>query len=274
MHRHPPAASPPVFAGLLLDRPRLMGIVNATPDSFSDGGRFVDAAAAIAHGKRLIADGADILDIGGESTRPGSQPTAEADELRRVQPVIDGLRDAGAVLSIDTRKPAVMRAAIRTGCAIVNDVNALQGDGLAVVAGSDAAVILMHMQGEPATMNVAPRYSDVVREVRDFLSARVEACVKAGIAQARIAIDPGIGFGKTPAQNWQLIDRLAELAILGCPIAIGISRKLAPRGIEGKAGRDARETASREAGVLAVRNGAAILRVHDVAAMRAALGAD
>src|SRR5262245_2692318 len=190
----PPA--PREFAGLSLERPLLMGIVNVTPDSFSDGGAYFDAECAIKHGLRLIAEGADILDIGGESTRPGAQPVDAEEEKRRVLPVIEGLRECGASLSCDTSKPEVMAAALDAGARIINDVRALRLGGLDFVAARGASVILGHMQGEPATMNLEPRYEDVVAEVCAFLAERVAACRAAGMAPERIAIDPGFGFGK------------------------------------------------------------------------------
>lgn len=246
-----------------LDRPLVMGIVNVTPDSFSDGGRHADPARAIAHGLGLRAAGADILDIGGESTRPGAVPVDAAEELRRVLPVIEGLRDCGAALSIDTMKPGVMAAALAAGADMVNDVNALRAPGaLEAVADARCAVCLMHMQGVPATMQQAPRYDDVVAEVRDFLHARIDAARAAGIAHARLVCDPGFGFGKTAAHNralFRALPRLAELA----PVLVGLSRKSL---FGGSAGRPVSGVAaSVAAAALAVARGAAIVRAHDVA---------
>ena len=255
-------------------RPLLMGVVNVTPDSFSDGGLFASTEAAIAQGRRLAEEGADILDIGGESTRPGSEPVPEDEELRRVLPVVEALAADGHLVSIDTRRAAVMRAALAAGARIANDVTALAGDpdSLRVVAGAGAAVVLMHMQGEPRTMQRDPRYGDVVAEVAAFLAARVEACVAAGIPRARICVDPGIGFGKTVEHNLALLRGLPALRAEGCALLVGASRK----GFIGKLSRG--EDASRRLpGSLAVAlhaaaAGADILRVHDVAETRQALG--
>jgi dihydropteroate synthase len=245
-----------------------MGVLNLTPDSFSDGGRFVDRDAALAHARSMLADGADILDIGGESTRPGAAPTDEAAEIARVVPVIEALRaecDArGVPLSVDTRKPAVMRAAIAAGATLVNDVAALAAPGaLEAVAASDAAVCLMHMRGEPVTMQKAPHYDDVVSEVKAFLGERAALCERAGIAADRIVLDPGFGFGKTVGHNLALLRRLGEIVALGYPVAIGASRKSTIGALTG------REVGERTAGSLAaalaaVAHGAAIVRVHDV----------
>lgn len=259
--------APREFAGLSLDRPLLMGIVNVTPDSFSDGGAFFDAERAIRHGMSLIAAGADILDVGGESTRPGAGPVEAEEEKRRVLPVIEGLRGAGVPLSCDTSKPAIMAAAIDAGAAIVNDVRALRLGGTEIVAARGASVILGHMQGEPATMNAAPRYDDVVAEVRAFLAERVNACLAAGIPRGRIAIDPGFGFGKRRRHNMALLHELGALAGLGCAICVGASRKFSPK----DAPDEMKLAGSLVAAVIAVRNGARILRVHDVAEHKAAL---
>lgn len=259
--------APREFAGLSLDRPLLMGIVNVTPDSFSDGGAFFDAERAIRHGKSLVAAGADILDVGGESTRPGAGPVEAEEEKRRVLPVIEGLRGAGVPLSCDTSKPAMMAAAIDAGAAIVNDVRALRLGGAEIVAARGASVILGHMQGEPATMNAAPRYDDVVAEVRAFLAERVNSCLAAGIPRGRIAIDPGFGFGKRRRHNMALLHELGALAGLGCAICVGASRKFSPK----DAPDEMKLAGSLVAAVIAVRNGARILRVHDVAEHKAAL---
>jgi dihydropteroate synthase len=261
------------FAGLSLDRPLLMGIVNVTPDSFSDGGDFLRVEDAIAQGRRLLDDGADIVDIGGESTRPGSQPTPVEEEMARVLPVVTALADAGAVVSVDTRRAAVMRAAIEAGARIVNDVTALTGDpeSLGVVAASDASVVLMHMQGEPATMQQAPSYDDAPAQIAAYLGARVAACRAAGIPDARIAIDPGIGFGKTIEHNLQLLARLDRIASVGVAVVVGLSRK----GFIGRLSRGeppkARDPGSIAGALAAVEGGAGILRVHDVAGTRQAL---
>jgi len=243
-----------------------MGIVNVTPDSFSDGGRHADAGAAIAHGLRLAAAGADLLDVGGESTRPGAKPVDEAEELARVLPVIEALVARAAVpVAIDTTKPAVMRAALAAGASVVNDVHALRSEGaLAAVAASGAAVVLMHMQGEPRTMQAAPHYDDVVGEVHRFLAERVFACEMAGIDKRRLVIDPGFGFGKTLEHNLALLAQLRRFTELGVPVLAGLSRKSSLGVITGRAVGD-RLAASLAAHLIAVQNGAAIVRVHDVA---------
>jgi dihydropteroate synthase len=261
------------FAGLALDRPLIMGIVNVTPDSFSDGGDFAREPDAVAHGMRLADEGADILDVGGESTRPGSGPISAADELARVRPVIAALAKAGAVVSVDTRRATVMREALSCGARIVNDVTALtyDPDGLATVVGSGASVVLMHMQGEPATMQKAPRYADAPAEIAAYLAARVAACRDAGMAADRIAVDPGIGFGKTVEHNLQIIAALDRFQELGVAVAVGASRK----GFIGKLSRGEppkeRGPGSIAAALAAVMRGADIVRVHDVAATRQAL---
>lgn len=256
---------------LSLVRPLIMGIVNVTPDSFSDGGQFVSTQAAIEHGLRLVQEGADLLDIGGESTRPGADPVAVEEEKHRVVPVIEALAQAGHVVSIDTRKPEVMLAALDAGAVMVNDVMALRAPGaLQTVAASQAAVCLMHMQGEPQTMQHTPIYQDVVQEVKNFLDARVTACLEAGISQARIVIDPGFGFGKTLAHNLALLKNLARLTVGEVPVMVGMSRKSMLGAISGRATGE-REFAGVAAHLLAVMHGAQLLRVHDVAAMRGAL---
>jgi dihydropteroate synthase len=247
-----------------LARPLVMGIVNVTPDSFSDGGRHATAAQAIAHARQLIADGADILDIGGESTRPGAAEVSEQEELDRVLPVIEGLRGSDVPLSIDTWKPQVMRAALQAGASMVNDVNALLADGaLQVVAQSDAAVCLMHKQGTPQTMQQQPQYGDVVAEVQAFLLERVAAAQAAGIARDRIVLDPGFGFGKTLAHNLHLLSGLPQLAKTGLPLLAGLSRKSMLGAITGRDVNE-RQAASVAAALLAVQKGATIVRVHDV----------
>ncbi len=256
---------------LALDRPLLMGIVNVTPDSFSDGGQFLDPARAIKHGLQLVAEGADLLDIGGESTRPGAAPVPEGEELARVLPVLEGLAAAGVPLSIDTQKPAVMRAAVAAGADMVNDVNALLAPGaMEALARTRAAVCLMHKQGDPQNMQQNPAYADVVGEVRAFLMERVAAAERAGIGRDRIVIDPGFGFGKNLAHNLELLRRLPELGNLGVPLLAGLSRKsMLGRIVGGEVGE--RLYASIAAAVLAVTKGARIVRVHDVKATREAL---
>jgi dihydropteroate synthase len=246
-------------------RPSVMGVVNVTPDSFSDGGLFVEPAAAIEHARRLLAEGAALVDVGGESTRPGASPVSADDELARVVPVLEGLR--GAPVSIDTSKAAVAKVALGLGVELVNDVTALRGDpGLAgVVADADAYVCLMHMQGEPRTMQVAPHYDDVVGDVLAFLEERLAFAVEQGISESRICVDPGIGFGKTPDQNLELLSRLSELTALGRPVLVGVSRK----STLGKVLGDASATrgslaASLGAAVAAFQRGAAMIRAHDV----------
>jgi len=249
---------------------KLMGVVNVTPDSFSDGGLYLDPEAAIAHGEELLAAGADILDVGGESTRPGAEPVDLAEELRRVVPVVEGL--AGARISIDTSKAAVAEAALDAGAAIVNDVTALRGDpGMAALCATrEATVVLMHMAGEPRTMQDAPAYGDVVAEVRDFLAGRIEAAVAAGIEAERIWVDPGIGFGKTADHNLELLRRLPELAELGRPLVIGTSRKSFIGRLDGSSARE-RLGGTIASTVLAAAAGADVLRVHDVAEVGQAL---
>ena len=245
---------------------RIMGIVNVTPDSFSDGGLFLDADAAIAHGRELLAEGADIVDIGGESTRPGAAPVSADDELRRVVPVLEGLRGEVPV-SIDTAKADVARRALALGAELVNDVTALRGDPelAGVVAESGAYLCLMHMLGEPRTMQDDPRYEDVVSEVAAFLEERLQFAVDAGVAEDRICLDPGFGFGKTVEHNFELLRRLDEIVALGRPVVVGISRKRSLGRILG----DPEATtgplsASLAAAVMAYDRGATILRVHDV----------
>ncbi|MGE5639543.1 MAG: dihydropteroate synthase [Clostridia bacterium] len=246
-----------------------MGVVNVTPDSFSDGGRFEDAEHALAHAYRLLEDGADIIDVGGESTRPGSAPVSQDEELRRVLPVVRQLRDVP--VSVDTRNPAVMRAALDFGASMVNDIQALGAPGaLEAVAKSDCAVCLMHMKGEPATMQEAPHYDDVVSEVRDFLEDRIESARRAGVAQERIVIDPGFGFGKTLEHNLTLLKHLPELAGLGAPLLAGWSRKSSLGRITGR-GADERLPASLAMALLSLLGGATILRVHDVRETRDAV---
>ncbi len=249
---------------LNLSRPVVMGIVNVTPDSFSDGGRHLSTAAAIAHAFQLIEEGADILDIGGESTRPGAAAVSEQEELDRVLPVLEGLCGVAVPISIDTYKSNVMRAAIHAGASMVNDVNALQAEGaLQVVAQSEAAVCLMHKQGTPQSMQQRPNYRDVVGEVSAFLRERIAATEAAGIPRERIVIDPGFGFGKTLAHNLKLLRHLDSLCELGVPVMAGLSRKSILGAITGREVDD-RMAASVAAAMLAVQRGASIVRVHDV----------
>jgi dihydropteroate synthase len=256
---------------LALDRPLIMGVVNVTPDSFSDGGLFADAAQAAAHARRLIDEGADIIDIGGESTRPGAAPVALDAERRRVLPLIEALASCGVPLSVDTAKPELMREAVAAGASMVNDVNALAAPGaMEAVADSEAAVCLMHKQGDPRTMQDNPAYQDVVREVRDYLAGRVAAARAAGIARSRIAVDPGFGFGKSFEHNLALLRELGQFTGLAAALAAGLSRKSMLGQITGRAVGD-RVFASVAAALVAVRNGAHIVRVHDVSATRDAL---
>lgn len=272
-------ARPPAFAGLALDRPLIMGVVNVTPDSFSDGGETFDAAAAIARGRAMAEEGAAIIDVGGESTRPGAPPVSVGEELARVLPVVRELAagPAGAIVSIDTRRAAVMKAAVDSGAAIINDITALEGsreadaDSLAAAAETGASVILMHMQGDPLTMQENPRYEDAAREVHDYLASRVVAAEAAGIPRARIAVDPGIGFGKALDHNLDILGRLSLYRDLGCAVVLGVSRKsfIARIGRGGPA--DRRLAGSIAAGLAGIAGGAHILRVHDVAETRQAL---
>ena len=248
-----------------LDRPVVMGVLNVTPDSFSDGGRYFGLAEAVAQAERLAADGAAIIDVGGESTRPGATAVGVEEELRRVIPVIERVAGLLAIpVSIDTRKPEVMRRALDAGASMVNDVDALVTPGaIEAVAGTDAAVCLMHKQGEPGSMQDEPRYGDVVEEVRQFLRERVAACVSAGIARARLVVDPGFGFGKALEHNLELLRNLDKLASDGLPVLAGMSRK---RMIGALTGRDEGErlAGSVAAAVVAAIRGARIIRAHDV----------
>ena len=246
-------------------RPSVMGVLNVTPDSFSDGGLFVDPATAIDHGRRLVEEGAALVDVGGESTRPGAAPVSVEEELERVEPVLEGL--GGLPLSIDTAKAAVARRALELGAVLVNDVTALRGDPdmAAVVADGDAFVCLMHMQGEPRTMQVAPHYDDVVSDVLAFLEERIAFAVEQGIGEERICVDPGIGFGKTPDQNLELLRRLDELSTLGRPVLVGVSRKSTLGRITGDASATRGTLAgSLAAAVTAFERGASMIRAHDV----------
>jgi dihydropteroate synthase len=258
-------------ANLALSRPLMMGVVNITPDSFSDGGRFFEADRALAHAQQLIDEGADIIDLGGESTRPGAAPIPPEEELRRVLPLVRALRDCGVPLSVDTSRPEVMRAALEAGAAIVNDVRALTEPGaLDAAANSTCGIVLMHMRGAPRSMQTDPRYADVVSDVVEFLRQRRDAAVASGVARERIVLDPGFGFGKSVAHNYTLLKRLDALCALGQPVLAGLSRKSMLGAVSG---RDvgARVFASVAAAVIAVERGARIVRVHDVAATRDAL---
>lgn len=249
-----------------LDLPVVMGVLNVTPDSFSDGGRFAGLPAALAQAERLAGEGAAIIDVGGESTRPGAAPVDVDEELRRVIPVIERLVERLALpVSVDTRKPEVMRVAIAAGASMINDVTALRAPGaIEAVAESDVAICLMHMQGEPRTMQSEPRYTDVLVEVRDFLRGRVACCVEAGISVSRLVIDPGFGFGKTLEHNLELLRRLPELAADGHPVLVGLSRKSMIGKLTGRADGE-RLGGSLALATLAMLAGARILRAHDVA---------
>ncbi|MCX8087490.1 MAG: dihydropteroate synthase [Rhodocyclaceae bacterium] len=254
---------------LPLERPLIMGIVNLTPDSFSGDGVGKDLTRALAHAEAQREAGADILDLGAESTRPGAEPVPAQEELARLLPVLRVVRDWGVPVSVDTSKPEVMLAAIAEGAALINDVAALRQPGaLETVAASDAGVCLMHMQGEPRTMQHHPHYEDVVAEVRDFLIGRVAACEAAGIPRERICLDPGFGFGKTVEHNYTLLAHLDALAALGLPLLVGLSRKSMLGAVTGRENGAARMPASVAAALLAVQKGARIVRVHDVAATK------
>ena len=255
-----------------LSTPRVMGIVNITSDSFYDGGR-LDASAAIAHARRLIEEGAAIVDVGGESTRPGATPVEERDELARVMPIVQALANEGACVSVDTMKLAVMREALAAGASMINDVRSLRAPGaIEIAAASDAAVCLMHMQGEPRTMQRAPAYGDVVAEVAAFLHRRAQACMDAGIAADRIVVDPGFGFGKSLAHNLDLLRNLGQIAATGFPVLAGVSRKSMIGAITGRE-IDDRLAGSVAVALAAAARGARLLRVHDVRATVDALAA-
>ena len=260
-------ANPSLACGsrtLDLSRPRVMGVINATPDSFFDHSRFAGTDAAAETAAAMVDAGADIVDIGGESTRPGANPVSQAEEIDRTVPIIERVRELDAVISIDTCKAGVAAAAIRAGAECVNDVRAARGDGmLELLAASDVGVCLMHMRGEPRTMQERPLYADVVDEVREFLGQRAAACREAGVDAARLLVDPGFGFGKTVAHNLTLLANLRALSSIGLPILVGLSRKSTLGQLTGKTVAD-RLPASIAAAVLAVVNGAAVLRVHDV----------
>ncbi|HEY7703747.1 MAG TPA: dihydropteroate synthase [Acidimicrobiia bacterium] len=257
---------------LPLDRPLLMGIVNVTPDSFSDGGAFLDPQAAIAHGKALAEAGADLIDVGGESTRPGAAEVSADDELARVIGVVEALAGEGLAVSIDTAKSRVAEPALEAGAEVVNDVTALSDPAMpGLVSGAGAGLVLMHMQGSPRTMQVDPIYADVVAEVRDYLVARAARAEEAGIERDRIAIDPGIGFGKTLEHNLLLLAGLGELVGTGYPVLVGTSRKTFLGRLTGIDDPARRDLATAVSVALAAERGAAIFRVHDVAASREAL---
>ena len=266
-------AKRPDWAGLALDRPLVMGVVNVTPDSFSDGGDFADPVSAIAAGRAMLAEGADIVDIGGESTRPGAAPVSPEEEIARVAPVIAALVDSGAVVSIDTRHAAVMEAALAKGARIVNDVSALTGDPASsrVVARAGAAVVLMHMKGEPATMQREPVYADAPIEVANYLALRIADCAAAGIGAERIVVDPGIGFGKRKAHNLEILERIALLHTLGCGLLLGVSRKSLIGALSNAAPPKDRLPGSLAGALHGLSQGVQLLRVHDVAATRQAI---
>jgi dihydropteroate synthase len=261
------------WAGFALDRPLVMGVLNVTPDSFFDGGRWFDPNRAIAQGHALLQAGADIIDVGGESTRPGADPLPIGEEIRRVEPVVRALAKSGAVVSIDTRHGAVMAATLDAGARIVNDISALTQDpeALALVATRQAPVVLLHMRGEPRTMQRNPVYHSPLIEVLEFLEARIAACTAAGIPRERIAVDPGIGFGKLVAHNLELLAAIGAFHALGCVIAVGVSRKSTIARLSRDEPPEARLPGSLAAALSAVQQGAQILRVHDVAETRQAL---
>lgn len=251
-----------------LSRPVVMGVLNVTPDSFSDGGRFLAVESAVAHGLRLVEEGAAIIDIGGESTRPGAAPVPADEEIRRVLPVVERIHQAapGVIISVDTSKPDVIREVAAAGAGLLNDVRAFQEPGaLEAAAASDCAVCLMHMQGDPSTMQRAPSYVDVVKEVKAFLADRAQACRAAGVAPQRIVIDPGFGFGKTLEHNLELLRHLRELAGAEWPVLVGLSRKSIVGTLTGRAAGE-RVHGSVALAVIAAMNGARIVRAHDVAA--------
>jgi dihydropteroate synthase len=249
-----------------LTRPAIMGVLNVTPDSFSDGGRYLESRAAVERARQMIDEGAAIIDVGGESTRPGATPVETDEELRRVLPVVEQVARLQTIVSVDSSKPDVMRAAVESGATMINDVRALRAPGaVEMVRDYRCAVCLMHMQGEPPTMQREPRYDDVVAEIRAFLADRVRACTAAGIAAERIAIDPGFGFGKTAAHNLELLRRLSELTQGPHPVLVGLSRKSLVGSILGREPGE-RLYGSVALAVAAVLNGARIVRAHDVAA--------
>ena len=267
------AQHPTSYARLSLDQSRIMGVINVTPDSFSDAGEVFAQVDAVARGKAMVEAGVDILDVGGESTRPGAQEISISEELDRVIPVIEGLLETGVILSVDTRHAEVMAGAIQAGAHVINDVTALTGEpkSLEVVANLGCPVILMHMQGEPGTMQNAPMYEDAPREVSDYLAKRIKACEAAGIARSQIAIDPGIGFGKTVDHNLQIIKQIERLHEHGCAIVLGVSRKRFIGLITDTQNPQGRLPGSLAAAVYARTKGVQIFRVHDVAESKQAL---
>ena len=255
------------------DDPQIMGIVNVTPDSFSDGGEFSSHAAAIDQGRKLAADGANVVDVGGESTRPGAESVSAEEEIARVLPVIEALVKHGIKVSVDTSKPEVMEAAVAAGACMINDIYALRRPGaLATVARMDVPVCLMHMQGTPATMQNAPRYEDIGREIREFLQSRINACCLAGVDRERIVIDPGFGFGKTRQHNHTLITQLGGFMGMGVPVLIGVSRKKFVRSLAQTGSRPTIDSVSALLALMAVEQGARFVRVHNVDATRRLLG--
>ncbi len=267
------SAPRPPLAGLAMDGPRIMGVINVTPDSFSDGGERADADTAVADGRAMWDAGAAILDVGGESTRPGAQPVPVDEELRRVVPVVQGLAEAGCRVSVDTRNARTMREAVAAGAQMVNDVTGLSWDpeAMATAAELGVPVCLMHMQGTPQTMQENPQYADPALDVYDALAARVAECERAGIPRARIAVDPGFGFGKTPAHNMALVNRLALFQGLGCPVLLGLSRKSTLARLSRGEPADRRLPGSLAGALAGAQRGAQILRVHDVAETAQAL---
>jgi dihydropteroate synthase len=267
------SAPRPAWAGFALDRPLVMGVLNVTPDSFSDGGRWFDAERAIAYGRALVEAGADIIDAGGESTRPGAAELPPGEEIRRVESVVRALAEAGAVVSIDTRHKAVMKRAFAAGARIVNDVSALTHDpgSLAYIARCERPVVLMHMRGEPLTMQREPVYDSPLVEVVEYLEARIAACAAAGIPRERIVVDPGIGFGKLVPHNLELLAGIGAFHALGCGVVLGVSRKSMIARLSRGEPPDARLSGSLAAALFAVQQGVQILRVHDVAETRQAL---
>ena len=263
----------PSFAGLSLDKPRLFGVINVTPDSFSDGGEALALSDALERGRAMLDDGADILDVGGESTRPGAEPVSAEEERARVVPVVKGLSEIGALVSIDTRRAEVMAAAIDAGAGIVNDVTALTGDmdSLGLVADRGVAVVLMHMQGEPGSMQDEPQYENAAEDVFGTLKAHVKACEEAGIPRDRIAVDPGIGFGKTVDHNLEILNRLDIYGGLGLPVLLGVSRKSFIAKLSRNEAPKDRVPGSVAAVLAAWAQGVRMFRVHDVAETRQAL---
>jgi dihydropteroate synthase len=269
----PPPIRLPGGGELSFERALIMGVVNVTPDSFSDGGRYLDPGLAVAHGLRLVDEGADLLDVGGESTRPGSLPVDDETQIARVVPVIRGLRAATATpISVDTTSARVASAAIEAGAHLVNDISAFRFDAamLPLLAASEVAAIAMHTLARPAEMQTDPRYSDVVGQIVEHLSGRLEACVAAGVSAERVLLDPGIGFGKTTEHNVELLAQLGRLAELGRPLVVGTSRKRFLGELTGR-GVDARESATAASSAIAIASGAHVVRVHDVAASRDAV---